>query len=208
MELCRRGTPLVVGVDEVGRGPLAGPVTVAAIAITPCAVEWMRGLDDSKRLTEAAREAWVPTVRSSALAAVVVDVGVAEIDALNILAASLEGMRRAVAALCEQLGLGRDVLVLVDGNKPIPGFAGNQRCLVRGDSRSLAIAGASVLAKVHRDSLMTELEQRYPGYGLGRHKGYPTRAHIEALERLGPTPEHRRSFAPVRDAYARRSNTR
>ena len=184
-----RGVRLVAGADEAGRGPLAGPVVAAAV-ILPADVpdEVLAGCDDSKRLQPRAREALVPRIRESALAWAVAEVSVAEIDALNIAQASFEAMRRAVAALHLV-----PEHVLVDGLAN-PRLPWPQTAIVGGDGLSLSIAAASILAKVHRDTRMAELESRYPGYGFAAHKGYPTAAHRQAIARLGPCAEHRRSF--------------
>jgi ribonuclease HII len=182
----------IAGVDEAGRGPLAGPVLVAAVILDP--QRRIEGLDDSKVLPAAQRERLAEVIRANALAWAVCAVEAAEIDRLNILAATLAGMSRALASLSVAPSL-----ALIDGNRlprdlPCPG-----RAIVRGDASEPAISAASILAKVERDRLMIELGDRYPGYGFARHKGYPTLGHVEALKRLGPCPEHRRSFAPVRD---------
>jgi len=180
----------VAGVDEVGRGPLAGPVVAAAVILDPACP--IAGLRDSKRLAPARREALAETIRRQALAWSLGRAEVAEIDRLNILQATLLAMRRAVEALDPA-----PRAVLVDGNRcpdlPVPCQA-----VVKGDDRVEAIAAASILAKVARDAEMAELDARHPGYGLAAHKGYPTRDHLAALKRLGPSPVHRRSFAPVR----------
>lgn len=181
-----RGCRHVAGVDEAGRGPLAGPVVAAAVILPPDAV--LPGLDDSKRLTPARREALAPLIRETAVAWCVAVVDVAEIDRLNIAQAAFEAMRQAVRGLAvppEHL--------LVDGF-PLPGAPCPQEGIVAGDRLSHSIAAASVLAKVERDRLMDDLAERYPGYGFEVHKGYPTPAHREALRRLGPSPVHRRSF--------------
>jgi ribonuclease HII len=185
-----RGIGLIAGVDEAGRGPLAGPVAVAAVVLAP---GWrIAGLDDSKKLTARRREELAPLIRAAALAWRLELVEPEEIDQRNILQATLVGMQRAVAAL--PFAVER---VLVDGNR-LPQLdaaeAARWRALVRGDSRCAAIAAASILAKVARDARMRELDRLYPGYGFAAHKGYPTRAHQEALARLGPSPVHRRSF--------------
>lgn len=181
----------VCGVDEVGRGPLAGPVVAAAVVLPPhCDIP---GLGDSKKLTARARARLVPEICGWALAT---GIGVAEadeIDRVNILQASLQAMARAV----EALGLTPDFL-LVDGVHPVPSpFP--QRTLIGGDGRSRAIAAASILAKQHRDALMVELGGRYPGYGLESHMGYPTPSHRAAVRRLGPSEVHRRTFKGVRE---------
>ena len=182
--------PLTAGVDEAGRGPLAGPVSAAAVILDPDRP--IVGLDDSKRLTAAAREALEPLIQERALAWCVAFASAAEIDQINILQASLLAMRRAVA------GLGTaPMAVWVDGNRTTE-FGCPARAIVGGDARVAAIAAASILAKVARDRVMAGLELDFPGYGFAAHKGYPTPAHREALMRLGPCPEHRLSFAPVR----------
>lgn len=184
---------LIAGVDEAGRGPLAGPVVVAAVVLDRARP--IEGLGDSKTLTVARREALATLIRDRALAFVTVQVAAAEIDELNILRATLEGMRRAVVGL--PLAPAR---VLVDGNRAPAALDCPCEAIVGGDASEPAISAASILAKVERDELMASLDRRYPGYGFARHKGYATREHLEALFRLGPCPEHRRSFAPVRAA--------
>jgi ribonuclease HII len=183
----------IAGVDEVGRGPLCGPVVAAAVVLDlrrlPAA---LAGLDDSKRLTAARREDFAAVLKTCA----VIGIGaasVAEIDRLNILQASLLAMRRALAAL----PLPPDA-ALVDGNRAPAGLAFPALTLVKGDSLSLSIAAASVVAKVVRDRAMAQLDRRYPGYGWCRNAGYGTAEHLAALISLGPTPHHRHSFAPVR----------
>jgi ribonuclease HII len=182
---------LVAGVDEAGRGPLAGPVVVAAVILDPARP--IVGLADSKVLSPARREKLAVEIRARALAFAVVEVGVAEIDALNILHASLAGMSRALRALTPQAEL-----ALIDGNKLPRDLPCAGRAIVDGDALEPAIGAASILAKVARDARMCELDALHPGYGFAVHKGYPTAAHRAALERLGPCAEHRRSFAPVR----------
>jgi len=181
---------LVAGVDEVGRGPLCGAVVTAAVILDPSRP--IEGLNDSKKLSEARREALFPLIQQQALAWCIARAEVEEIDQLNILQATLLAMQRAVAGLSIT-----PQRVLVDGNRcptlPMPAAA-----VVKGDSRVPAIAAASILAKVARDREMGELDLRYPGYGLAKHKGYPTPLHLAALRQLGVTPIHRRSFAPVR----------
>lgn len=183
----------VAGVDEAGRGPLAGPVVAAAVILDPDRP--IEGLDDSKKLDPVRREALARMIHERALAVAVGQCDVAEIDRLNILNAALLAMHRAVAAL--EVAPGR---ALVDGNRA-PALDGCEtHCIVGGDGLEPAIAAASIVAKVHRDRLMLALHQRYPDYGFDRHKGYATAFHRAALGRLGPTPEHRRSFRPVRQA--------
>ncbi len=199
--LIARGVRWVIGVDEAGRGPLAGPVGVAAVALDLDDLAWMDGVDDSKKLKAAERDGLFERIQTSVRSAIVM-VEREEIDELNILWASMEGMRRAVEAVRASAPELADAEVLVDGNRPIPGFTGAQRCLIKGDARSLAIAAASVLAKVSRDREMVRLDGCYPGYGFAKHKGYPTAAHRAALQELGACPAHRRSFAPVQAALA------
>ena len=181
------GRRVVVGLDEAGRGCLAGPVVAAAVVLPPDAA--LPGLDDSKKLTPEAREALVPRIRREALAVGVGQCSPAEVDRLNVLWAAMEAMRRAAAAL----PLVPDVF-LVDGNREVPGAPCPQETVVKGDGRSLSIAAASVVAKVTRDRLMVELDAAFPVYGWAGHKGYPTAAHYAALEAHGPSPHHRRSF--------------
>jgi len=184
----------VAGVDEAGRGPLAGPVIAAAVVLDgrrPVA-----GLADSKVLTPERREALAIEIRAAAVSWAVGAADREEIDRLNILNASLLAMRRVVTALAVSPSL-----VQVDGNR-LPdlrgvGYSCRGEAIVRGDALVPAISAASILAKVARDALMRDLDARYPGYGFARHKGYPTAAHLAALRALGPSPEHRRSFGPV-----------
>jgi ribonuclease HII len=183
------GAQSIAGIDEVGRGPLFGPVVAAAV-ILPLGCTLV-GLDDSKRLREKDRERLFKEICSVALAWAIAAVDAATIDRINIRQASLLAMRNAVA----QLTPSPDFL-LIDGRDTIA-WDGQQHAIVKGDAKSFSIAAASVLAKVHRDQLLIRLDQEYPGYGLARHKGYPCPAHLAALERLGPTPLHRRSFRPV-----------
>lgn len=183
---------LVAGVDEVGRGPLCGAVVTAAVILDPARP--IEGLNDSKKLTEARREALFPLIQERALAWCIARAEVEEIDRLNILHATMLAMQRAVAGLSMQ-----PTLVLVDGNR-CPVLPMRSEPVVKGDSRVPAIAAASILAKVARDREMLELDQQYPGYGIAGHKGYPTPVHLAALRELGATPIHRRSFGPVRKA--------
>ena len=180
---------LVAGVDEAGRGPLAGPVVAAAVILDPRRP--IEGLADSKTLTAARREALAREIRRHASAHAVAQADVAEIDALNILHATMLAMRRAV----ETLGVAPDE-VLVDGNR-CPDVACRVRAIVKGDRDVAAISAASILAKTVRDALLVELDAAYPAYGFAQHKGYPTPEHLAALARHGPCPAHRRSFAPV-----------
>jgi ribonuclease HII len=180
----------VCGVDEVGRGPLAGPVVAAAVILDPARP--IDGLADSKRLSAGRREALDELIRERALAWAIGRAEVEEIDRLNILQASLLAMQRAVEALHPAAGE-----ALVDGNR-LPRLGCPARAIVGGDGSVPCISAASILAKVTRDSEMRALDRLHPGYGLAQHKGYPTAAHLEALGRLGVSPVHRRSFAPVR----------
>ncbi len=182
--------PGLAGVDEVGRGPLAGDVVAAAVILDPARP--IAGLRDSKKLSARRREELAGLIMERALAWSVARATVAEIDQLNILQASLLAMHRAVRALEPQ-----PVYVLVDGNR-LPRWEYAAEPVVKGDDRVPAIAAASILAKVQRDRELVELERQYPGYGFAAHKGYPTAAHLEALQTLGVTPVHRRSFGPVR----------
>lgn len=185
----------IAGVDEVGRGPLAGDVVAAAVILDPGRP--IEGLRDSKKLSEKRREQLAVQIREQAIAWAVTRASVAEIDELNILHASMLAMKRAVEALAPQPGY-----VLVDGNRlPVWHYASEP--VVKGDDRVPAIAAASILAKVQRDNELVALEEQYPGYGFARHKGYPTAAHLAALEKLGVTPVHRRSFGPVRALLSR-----
>lgn len=181
---------LVAGVDEAGRGPLAGPVFVAAVILDP--ERSVDGLDDSKRLGEQRREQLFMEIKQSALAWSIVQVGVADIDRMNILQATLWGMQQAVAELQPAPGK-----VLIDGNRA-PHLGCAVQTIVQGDRLQPAISAASILAKVARDRHMLSLHERYPQYGFDQHKGYPTALHLELLEQHGPCHEHRASFAPVR----------
>jgi ribonuclease HII len=180
----------VAGVDEAGRGPLAGPVIAAAVILDP--ENPVIGLKDSKQLTPSRREALYLEITQKAIAWEVGRAGVEEIDRLNILQATLLAMQRAVVRLSPPARY-----VLVDGNQ-CPRLDCPVEAVVGGDSTIAAISAASIIAKVTRDREMVELDRRYPGYGLARHKGYPSREHLLALQQLGVTPLHRRSYAPVR----------
>jgi ribonuclease HII len=182
---------LIAGVDEAGRGPLAGPLAVAAVILDPALP--IAGLNDSKKLSESRREALYPQIIERALAYCVILIEPDEIDRLNIFQATMAGMSRAVAGLVPAAHA-----ALIDGNKlpkdlPCPG-----RAIVGGDALEPAISAASILAKVTRDRLMATHDSTHPGYGFAVHKGYPTPAHLSALQQLGPCAQHRRSFAPVR----------
>ncbi len=187
--------PGFAGVDEVGRGPLAGDVVAAAVILDPARP--IAGLRDSKQLSAPRREALALLIKEQALAWAVARATVAEIDQLNILQAALLAMHRAVQALHPQ-----PTYVLVDGNR-LPRWDYASEPVVKGDERVPAIAAASILAKVQRDGELLALERQYPGYGFAAHKGYPTAAHLEALRTLGVTPVHRRTFGPVRALLAK-----
>jgi ribonuclease HII len=189
----RRGTAIIAGIDEAGRGPLAGPVVAAAVVLDHGCIP--DGITDSKKLTAQQREHLFDQILATA------DVGIAisdpeQIDRDNILAATLDAMRRAVLELKSP-----PALALVDGNRS-PRLACECITVVKGDLTSMSIAAASIMAKVSRDRIMTRLDALYPGYGFARHKGYGTAEHLAALARLGPSPQHRRSFKPVREAAA------
>jgi ribonuclease HII len=187
----------LAGVDEAGRGPIAGPVYAAAVILDPaCPID---GLRDSKQLDERSRERLAAAVRERALAWCVARAEVEEIDRLNILQATLLAMRRAVQGLAL-----RPARVQVDGNRlpVLADLCDAAEAIVKGDAKVPAISAASILAKVARDQHLVELDALWPGYQLAVHKGYPTPAHLAALNRLGPAPVHRRSFAPVRAALA------
>jgi len=186
---------LVAGVDEAGRGPLAGPVCVAAVILDPARA--IDGLNDSKQLSEKRREALYPLIIERALAWRIEFVEADEIDALNILQATMTGMRRALAALTPQAGH-----ALIDGNRVPDALCCAATAIVGGDASEPSIMAASILAKVARDARMRDLHAHYPQYGFDRHKGYPSALHREALQRHGPCPQHRRSFAPVRAAVS------
>ncbi|HPF57383.1 MAG TPA: ribonuclease HII [Candidatus Competibacteraceae bacterium] len=181
---------LIAGVDEAGRGPLAGPVIAAAVILDPA--HPITGLADSKQLSEIRREQLAVEIRAHALAWALGRADVTEIDRINILQASLLAMRRAV----EDLSI-IPHRVLVDGKHCPSGLVCPCQALIKGDATVPAISAASILAKVARDAELRELHNHYPDYGFARHKGYPTVAHRQALHRFGPCPEHRRSFAPV-----------
>lgn len=183
------GHRTIAGIDEAGRGPLAGPVVAAAV-ILPAECD-LEGVCDSKQLTASAREECLDRIRSAALHIGVGIVNHEVIDRINILQATWEAMRVAV----RDLGVIPD-LCLIDGS-PIRGFGHAHQCIIGGDRESISIAAASIVAKVTRDAIMLEYDGRYPEYGFARHKGYPTPGHIDCLMEHGPCPIHRRSFAPV-----------
>ena len=185
----RRGYTRIVGVDEVGRGPLAGPVVAAAVWLDPDHIP--EGLNDSKALTAKRREALYTEIFTKA-DVFIASCSVEEIDEINILQASLRAMERAVAGLKVKADY-----VLVDGNKVPPAFGLDAEAIVKGDARSLSISAASIVAKIWRDRLMVDLAQQYPGYGWEKNAGYGTKVHLEGLRDFGVTPLHRRSFKPV-----------
>ncbi len=188
----------VAGIDEVGRGPLAGPVVAAAVVLAPG--QAIGGVRDSKLLSAPRRLLVAERIRAEALDWALGEASHREIDELNILGATLLAMRRAFQSLRIVPGL-----VEIDGNRvpELPGYPGIVSAVIGGDRLRVAIGAASILAKVHRDDLMTALHGRHPAYGFDRHKGYPTAEHRTALRALGPCPEHRRSFAPVRAVLGR-----
>ena len=181
---------LIAGVDEVGRGPLAGDVVTAAVILDPQKI--IIGLNDSKKLSEKKRDSLFEEIKEKALSYSIARCSVEEIDEINILQASLLAMKRAVENLSIQ-----PEHVLVDGNK-IPDWTYNAEAVIKGDARVECIAAASILAKVTRDREMVEWDKIYPGFGFAKHKGYPTQFHRDALKKLGITPIHRRSYAPVK----------
>ncbi|MFT6169917.1 MAG: ribonuclease HII [Celeribacter sp.] len=184
-----RGYSRIVGVDEVGRGPLSGPVVAAAVWLDPNKIP--EGMNDSKKLTAKRREALYDQILAVADVSIA-SCSVEEIDQINILQASLLAMERAVAGLKMQADY-----VLVDGNKIPAAFGLNAEAIVKGDARSLSISAASIVAKTWRDRLMVDLAQQYPGYGWEKNAGYGTKLHLEGLAKFGVTPHHRRSFKPI-----------
>ena len=181
----------VAGVDEVGRGPLAGPVVAAAVILDP--LHPIEGLMDSKKVSESRREILAQEIREKALSWSIARVDVEEIDRINILQASLRAMSIAVSGLSQPPDY-----VMIDGNRIPSDLTIAAEAVIKGDDRVACISAASIIAKVARDNEMIEMEALYPGYGLAKHKGYPTKVHIEALQQLGVTQIHRRSFGPVR----------
>ncbi|MGD8569634.1 MAG: ribonuclease HII [Gammaproteobacteria bacterium] len=191
---CSQAVKYIAGVDEAGRGPLAGPVVTAAVILDEGTV--IAGLTDSKKLTEAQRKVLAAQIKEKAIAWSVGRADVEEIDRINILQATLLAMQRAVAGLnCQP------EYVVVDGNR-CPAFDCPAEAVIKGDLYVPVISAASIIAKVARDAEMQQLDQQYPGYGFAGHKGYPTKAHIKAIEQLGVTPVHRRSYGPVKKALA------
>lgn len=186
---------LVAGADEAGRAPLAGPVTAAAVILNPNHIP--DGIDDSKKLSPRKREELALRIRESALAYTICECSVEEIDSLNILHASMLAMQRCIERLIPS-----PTHALIDGNRLPKSLPCPATPLVKGDSRSLSIAAASILAKTHRDATMQALAERFPHYGWQQNAGYPTPQHLAALKQYGVTPHHRRSFAPVREALS------
>jgi len=191
-ERSRSEQPLIAGVDEAGRGPLAGPVVAAAVILDP--TQPISGLADSKTLSAERRTALAELIYQRAISVTVSVVGPDRIDRINILQATLEAMREAIEQLQPV-----PLLARVDGNQA-PRVQVPVQTVIGGDRQDRAIAAASIIAKTHRDRLMMALHEQFPEYGFDRHKGYGTAAHLAALERLGPTPAHRQSFRPVRQA--------
>jgi len=191
--MTRRGVwpELTAGVDEAGRGPLAGPLLVAAVILNPA--RRINGLADSKVLTPERREILAERIRERALAFSVIEISIVEIETFNIFHATMLGMSRAVAALAPA-----PCMALIDGNSLPKALCCQGQAIVDGDAIEPAISAASILAKVARDKIMRDLDALHPGYGFAKHKGYATQEHLEALDRLGPCPLHRPSFAPVR----------
>ncbi|MBI4372010.1 MAG: ribonuclease HII [Elusimicrobia bacterium] len=194
----RAGAARLVGVDEAGRGPLAGPVVVAAVVLPERPSAGLAAARDSKTLTPRARERFYGLVRREAVAVSLAWAHPAAVDRDNILRATLAAMGRAARRAAAKAG--GPAHAIVDGPRRVPGLELSQEAVVDGDAKSLCAAAAGIVAKVVRDRWMARLERRYPGYGFARHKGYGTSAHAAALKRLGPCAAHRRSFAPVAEA--------
>jgi len=184
----------ILGVDEAGRGPLAGPVVAAGVVLDP--ERPILGLNDSKKLSAKKRESLYQEINDRALVVVVHEISVAEIDQINILQATLKAMGKVIAACQQRLPL---ECALIDGNQIVPHMPDvNQRAIIKGDSSEECIMAASIIAKVHRDRLMDTIHDDFPAYGFKSHKGYGTKAHIDAIMSFGPTPHHRMSFAPLK----------
>jgi ribonuclease HII len=189
---------LICGVDEAGRGPLAGAVYASAVILNPA--HTIEGLADSKKITEKKRDALAIEIKQYALAWAIASSSVEEIDEINILQASLLAMKRAVVTMQAHFSMvleGQSILVQVDGNQ-YPKISLPSEAIVKGDSKVKAISAASILAKTARDAELYELDKQYPMYGFAQHKGYPTKVHMELLKQHGVSPVHRRSYAPVR----------
>ena len=192
----------IAGIDEAGAGPWAGPVAAGCVVLDPARTDALRGVYDSKQISEKKREAMVPRIQENVLAFAVALASPEEIDHINIRQACLLAMRRALAAVESKLGPSHHLLI--DARK-LDGVSCPQSPIVKGDATSLSIAAASILAKVHRDHLMLEAAKQYPEYGFDRHKGYGTADHKAALLKHGPCPLHRRSFSPIREMVAEAS---
>lgn len=185
----------VIGIDEAGRGPLAGPVVAAGVLLDT--TKPVFGLNDSKLIKEKAREDLYKQIMDRAIFVSVQEIDASTIDRINILQATFAAMKKVILDCLEVRAAD---IVLIDGNRTVPEVFGiKQFAIVKGDSLIESIMAASIVAKVHRDRLMRQFEDQYPGYGFGQHKGYGTKSHIEAIERLGPCPIHRMSFAPLRE---------
>lgn len=197
--LWSKGIGLIAGLDEAGAGPWAGPVAAGCVVLDPARTDALKGVYDSKQISEKKREAMVPRIEENVLAFAVAFASPEEIDRINIRQACLLAMRRALEAVEAKLGAAQHLLI--DARK-LEGVRCPQSAIVRGDSASLSIAAASILAKVQRDHLMLEASKQYPQYGFERHKGYGTADHKQALVEHGPCPLHRRSFSPIRDMLA------
>ncbi|HCX73965.1 MAG TPA: ribonuclease HII [Candidatus Cloacimonas sp.] len=189
-EKFRKQYGMIAGVDEAGRGPLAGPVVVAAVILQ--SGDKFAKLNDSKKLTAKVRAELFPIIKQKAIKYSIIESSPAQIDEMNILQATLWGMQQAVAELA-----GKDIFSLIDGNRVPKGLLGAAEAMVKGDSRFASIAAASILAKVHRDNLMLKLHERFPEYNFAKNKGYPTKEHMAAIRKYGITPFHRKSYRPV-----------
>ncbi len=193
---------VVAGLDEVGAGPIAGPVTAACVVLEPTRVHALEGVDDSKALSPRRREELSWRIEAEARAVAIADASVEEVDRLNILQAARLAMSRALASVVDRVG---DIHYLLVDARTVPGTEIPQVALVKGDSLSISIAAASIIAKVARDRYMTEMASVYPEYGFEKHKGYGTAAHLSALRRHGASPLHRRSFQPVAEVVSQPS---
>ncbi len=191
-------TPVLLGVDEAGRGPLAGPVVACTCCIAPSQYMHFEDVNDSKKLSAAKREAIFERMNQLGVLYGVGFASAREIDQLNILQATFLAMRRA----CQKFSSLPNAFALIDGPHPVAHFSLRQQPVVDGDAKSLSIAAASIVAKVLRDRYMDTLETLYPGYGFASHKGYGTAKHLAAIKQLGPCPEHRKTFGPIRDLLA------